>query len=61
MRTSRMVQIPSPAATGSMIALAVGRVYVNLTPAFPPQALTQDIANLVSACASSRTPQARRS
>ncbi len=56
-----MVQIPSPAATGSMIALAVGRVYVNLTPAFPPQALTQDIANLVSACASSRTPQARRS
>jgi hypothetical protein len=34
------------AVTGSVIALAVPRIYVALTPAFLPQALAQDVANL---------------
>jgi len=34
------------AITGSIIALSVHRIYAGLTPAFLPQALAQDIANL---------------
>jgi hypothetical protein len=34
------------AALGSVIALSVGRIYASLTPAFFPQALAQDTANL---------------
>jgi hypothetical protein len=34
------------AITGSIIALSVNRIYAGLTPAFLPQALAQDIANL---------------
>jgi hypothetical protein len=34
------------AITGSIIALAVDRIYTDLTPVFLPQALAQDIANL---------------
>lgn len=34
------------AVTGSLIALAVNRIYAPLTPVFLPQALAQDIANL---------------
>src|SRR5674476_108687 len=37
------------AATGSVIALAVRSVYAGLTPAFLPQALAQDVANLALA------------
>ena len=37
------------AAAGSVIGLAVGRIYAGLTPAFLPQALAQDIANLLLA------------
>ena len=35
------------AIAGSIIALSVNRIYAGLTPAFLPQALAQDIANLV--------------
>lgn len=34
------------AMTGSVIALVDGRIYAGLTPAFYPQAIAQDIANL---------------
>ena len=34
------------AAAGSVIALAVDRIYAGLTPSFLPQALAQDVANL---------------
>jgi hypothetical protein len=34
------------AIAGSIIALSVNRIYAGLTPAFLPQALAQDIANL---------------
>jgi hypothetical protein len=34
------------AAVGSVVGLAVGRIYAGLTPAFLPQAIAQDIANL---------------
>jgi len=37
------------AMVGNVIALAVNRVYAGLTPAFLPQALAQDIANLALA------------
>ena len=37
------------AAVGSVIGLAVGRIYSSLTPAFLPQAIAQDIANLMVA------------
>jgi len=37
------------AVAGSVIALAVNRIYAGLTPAFLPQALAQDIANLTVA------------
>lgn len=37
------------AALGSVVALAVPRIYAGLTPAFLPQALAQDIANLAVA------------
>jgi hypothetical protein len=37
------------AAVGSVIGLAVGRIYSSLTPAFLPQAIAQDIANLAVA------------
>jgi hypothetical protein len=37
------------AMAGNVIALAVNRVYAGLTPAFLPQALAQDIANLALA------------
>lgn len=37
------------AATGSVIALAMRSVYAGLTPAFLPQALAQDVANLALA------------
>lgn len=37
------------AMVGSIIALAAGRIYASLTPAFLPQALAQDIANLAVA------------
>jgi hypothetical protein len=37
------------AAAGSVIALAVDSIYAGLTPAFLPQALAQDIANLAVA------------
>ncbi len=37
------------AVIGSVIALAVDRIYAGLTPAFLPQALAQDIANLAVA------------
>jgi len=33
------------AATGSVIALAIERIYARLTPVFLPQALAQDIAS----------------
>jgi hypothetical protein len=35
------------AVTGSVIALSVDSIYAGLTPAFLPQALAQDIANLI--------------
>jgi hypothetical protein len=34
---------------GSVIGLAVGRIYAGLTPAFLPQVIAQDIANLLLA------------
>jgi hypothetical protein len=37
------------AAAGSVIGLAVDRIYAGLTPAFLPQALAQDVANLALA------------
>jgi hypothetical protein len=37
------------AMAGSVIGLAVGRIYAGLTPVFFPQALAQDIANLAIA------------
>jgi hypothetical protein len=37
------------AMAGSVIGLAVDRIYAGLTPAFLPQALAQDIANLLLA------------
>jgi hypothetical protein len=37
------------AAAGSVIGLAVAPIYADLTPAFLPQALAQDIANLLIA------------
>ena len=37
------------AAVGSVIGLAVSRIYAGLTPAFLPQAIAQDIANLAVA------------
>jgi hypothetical protein len=37
------------AAVGSVIGLAVERIYAGLTPAFLPQAIAQDIANLAVA------------
>ena len=37
------------AVAGSVIGLAVARIYASLTPAFLPQALAQDIANLALA------------
>ncbi len=37
------------AIVGSVIALAVPRIYARLTPAFLPQAIAQDIANLALA------------
>jgi hypothetical protein len=37
------------AVAGSVVGLAVGRIYARLTPAFLPQALAQDVANLVIA------------
>jgi len=37
------------AAAGSVIGLAVERIYADLTPAFLPQAIAQDIANLLIA------------
>jgi hypothetical protein len=37
------------AVMGSVIALSVPRIYADLTPAFLPQALAQDIANLTVA------------
>jgi hypothetical protein len=37
------------ALAGSVIALAVDRIYAGLTPAFLPQALAQDVANLALA------------
>lgn len=37
------------ALSGSVIALVVDRIYAGLTPAFLPQALAQDIANLAVA------------
>ena len=37
------------AAAGSVIGLAVDRIYAGLTPVFLPQALAQDIANLLIA------------
>lgn len=37
------------AVAGSVIALAADRIYAGLTPAFLPQALAQDIANLAVA------------
>jgi hypothetical protein len=37
------------ATAGSVIGLAVARIYAGLTPAFLPQALAQDIANLTIA------------
>jgi hypothetical protein len=37
------------AMSGSVIALAVDRIYAGLAPAFMPQALAQDIANLAVA------------
>ena len=37
------------AMAGSVIGLAVGRIYAGLTPAFLPQAIAQDIANLLLA------------
>lgn len=37
------------AAAGSVIALAVDRIYARLSPVFLPQALAQDIANLALA------------
>jgi hypothetical protein len=37
------------AVSGSVIALAVDRIYAGLTPTFLPQALAQDIANLTVA------------
>ncbi len=37
------------AVSGSVIALAVPRIYAGLTPAFLPQALAQDVANLAVA------------
>jgi hypothetical protein len=37
------------AAAGSLIGLTVERIYADLTPAFLPQAIAQDIANLLIA------------
>jgi hypothetical protein len=37
------------AVAGSVIALAMGNIYAGLTPAFLPQALAQDVANLALA------------
>src|SRR6266498_5129123 len=35
------------AITGNIISLAFGKIYAHLTPVFYPQAIAQDIANLV--------------
>ena len=37
------------AAVGSVIGLAVSRIYAGLTPVFLPQAIAQDVANLLLA------------
>src|SRR5512136_696860 len=37
------------AAAGSIVSLTVGSIYARLTPVFLPQALAQDVANLVIA------------